>query len=164
YSDYCNHEFTLDPHTDEFEKKNLDVNKIERKLANYFFLFRSCLSNAMSKNLHCTEPFCPLFAFSNKDNQHFISELCSYINKHEDHKNKISTVFSPLYEKLKQAKTMQRRRSSDIPVKQNSYSYNPYSRRSHSDSELPTSTQYIMVTPQNSVQTPEGTYVRVPIL
>ncbi|CAG8581210.1 13650_t:CDS:2 [Ambispora gerdemannii] len=174
YSDDCAHKFTLNPHTNEFKTKILDVNKINKKLANYFLLFRSCLSNAVSKDLHCTEKSCPLSSFPNKDNQCFISELSSFIHQSEDRKRNIFGVFSRLYKELESSKKqistdanrkekLTQRRNSDIPVKRNSYAYQPYPRRSYSDSEVLTSARYIMVAPENLLHTSEGTYVRVSI-
>ncbi|CAG8597811.1 6416_t:CDS:2 [Ambispora leptoticha] len=99
YSDGCKHEIILEPHTDVFSDKMLNNGK--KKLANYFLMYRSCLSNAMLKEeeLRCTEKSCPLIALSKKDRQTFISQLSSHIR--EEHRNIISRVFSPLYGKLK---------------------------------------------------------------
>ncbi|CAG8488092.1 2303_t:CDS:2 [Ambispora leptoticha] len=81
YSDECEHEIILEPHTEVFFDKML---------------------NNEEKELHCTEQLCPLFALSKKDKQSFISQLSSHIKK--KHGDIISRVFSPLYGKLKSVK------------------------------------------------------------
>ncbi|CAG8538960.1 11975_t:CDS:2 [Ambispora leptoticha] len=47
---------------------NKNHNDINKKPANRYILFRACLSNAVSKELHCTESLCLLSALANSAN------------------------------------------------------------------------------------------------
>ncbi|CAG8516786.1 1078_t:CDS:2 [Ambispora gerdemannii] len=135
YSDNCKHDFVLEPYTSQFINKNL--NNIGKKTANRYILFRSCFSNAASKKLLCAEKSCPLSTLSSKDNQLFISQLSSHINK--EHKNEIFSVFSPLYDKLKSFKKGQKYQSMDTLSRSQ---YTPERRqRGYSDSAVLKSTQ-----------------------
>ncbi|CAG8621740.1 922_t:CDS:2 [Ambispora gerdemannii] len=100
YSNNCNHKFSLEPHTDEFEKKILK--NTNKKTPNCFMLFRTCFSNSAANNLHCKEQLCPLS--ENKFNYlRFISKISKIIWK--THKDRLFDIFSKLYDELKAKKT-----------------------------------------------------------